>query len=70
MKNLIERSMIMTNNSTLRIELKQISESGRSKSKTIDEIQKDHIISVLERTKWKINGKSGHAEKNKIEHTT
>ena len=62
MRNLIERSMILTKDSTLYIEKPKMSESGRSQNKTLDEIEKDYIISVLEKTNWRVRGENGAAK--------
>ena len=62
LRNLVERSMILTKDSTLHIENPKMSGSGRSLSRTLDEIQKDHILSVLEHTNWRVRGESGAAE--------
>ena len=62
LKNLIERSMILTKDSALYIEMPKMSESGRSRNKTLDEIEKDYIISVLEKTKWRVRGENGAAK--------
>jgi PAS domain S-box-containing protein len=61
-KNLIERSMIMANGPILHIEIPQVSWSGKSWSRTLDEIEKDHIIAVLERTQWRVRGENGAAK--------
>jgi transcriptional regulator with GAF, ATPase, and Fis domain len=64
--NIIERSMIISPNSTLHLEDKldtsKTTDDGILQSKSLSEMERDHILSVLEQTKWKIDGKNGAAE--------
>ena len=62
MKNLIERSMILTSGPILHIEIPKMSESGISRNRTLDEVEKEYIVSVLKKTKWRVRGDSGAAE--------
>ncbi len=66
LENIIERSMIISPNSTLhladKLELYKTTDHGTSQSKDLSEVEHDHILRVLEQTRWKIEGKNGAAE--------
>jgi transcriptional regulator with GAF, ATPase, and Fis domain len=62
MKNLIERSMILASGPILHIEIPQMSEPLTSRNRTLDEVEKDYIVSVLKKTRWRVRGESGAAE--------
>jgi len=62
--NLIERSVIHSQGSVFRIvdRFEQTLEDDRaSLVKSLDDVEKEHIISVLEQTGWRIEGTSGAA---------
>ena len=60
LRNVIERSVIISCDETLRVppfqELEQISEPV-----TLAEYEREHILRILERTKWHIKGPCGAA---------
>jgi len=68
LENVIERAVILTNGKTLVIDSPLPSEAKQAlrnnmtdNHHALKEIEKTHIISVLERTNWKINGAHGAA---------
>lgn len=64
LRNIIERGMILAKGSTLRVsppKTREVEVNG-SKALSLDEVQKKHIIEVLERTGWKVRGAGGAAE--------
>ena len=67
LENVIERAMILTTGSTLKLD-ESILGSGRRESPILgaqlqlDDVQRDHIVSVLEGCDWKIKGKGKAAE--------
>jgi transcriptional regulator with GAF, ATPase, and Fis domain len=67
--NLVERSIISSPGSTLRIDWQQRNghgeSPGTSKSQTlaIKDLERVHIIKVLQECGWRINGQGGAAEK-------
>jgi DNA-binding NtrC family response regulator len=76
-ENLIERTVLLTKGSIIEeisLPIFQRNEAPRTtpdiQTKTIDEIERDHIISVLEKCKGKIWGSGGAAELLKVPPTT
>jgi len=66
LENLIERASILSNNETLIIpgfESKtQKTKSFNNKDVSLDTMQRNHILSILEKCNWKISGKNGASE--------
>ena len=62
LRNVIERAMILTNGSVLLVELPGTQDSGTYQTMTLEQMEKKHIIEVLEMTGWRIRGKNGAAE--------
>ena len=67
LENLIERSVILSDTETLGIQ-GFTSKNGKNKRSisnvdlTLDEIQRNHMLSVLNKTNWKVDGKDGAAK--------
>jgi len=61
LENVIERAVITTQDETLRVELPKTSTLTIEKHKTLEEMERDHILHILEETNWKINGEDGAA---------
>ena len=61
--NVIERSVIHTQGSVLRIvdRFEQTLDEPTTLVKSLEEVEKEHIMSVLQHTAWKIEGPSGAA---------
>lgn len=68
--NVIERAMIHANNNILRIPSLSRTTSVTSKTRTISEIERNHILEVLKQTGWRIRGRDGAAEILGIKPTT
>jgi transcriptional regulator with GAF, ATPase, and Fis domain len=62
LRNVIERAMILSNGSTLIVDVPDISAAISTSSLSIAEVERRHIISILERTRWRVRGKNGAAE--------
>lgn len=66
LRNVIERSVILAQSPTLRIELPsamRTSEPSNDPSLALlTEVERDHIVRVLEKTGWRIRGSAGAAE--------
>jgi PAS domain S-box-containing protein len=66
LENIIERSMIISPDSTLhladKLETSETTDHGKSQSKDLSEVERDHILRILDQTRWKIEGKKGAAE--------
>ncbi|HKO97566.1 MAG TPA: ABC transporter substrate binding protein [Pyrinomonadaceae bacterium] len=59
--NVIERSFIYSKGSVLRIVDRFEPTESHSTVKSLEEIEKEHIVNVLERTGWRIEGPAGAA---------
>jgi len=62
LKNLIERAMIESRGKTLIVRLPERQSARVSHPLTIEELERNHIQNVLEKTNWRIRGKNGAAE--------
>ena len=76
LEHLIERSILLSNNRVIEhvylpnLALEDYSLSPGLHTKTIDEVERDHIISVLKKCNGKVSGAGGAAELLKIPATT
>jgi transcriptional regulator with GAF, ATPase, and Fis domain len=61
-RNTVERAMILCTGNVLRIEPPTTPESKAFQNQTLEEVQRAHILQVLEQTGWKVRGKNGAAE--------
>jgi formate hydrogenlyase transcriptional activator len=61
LRNVVERAMIRSNESVLRIETPTVEHPGADAAVTLDEAQRRHIVDALERTGWKVRGPDGAA---------
>jgi transcriptional regulator with GAF, ATPase, and Fis domain len=59
LRNVVERAMIMSTGSTLGIEKLQLDATAVDHSMNLEDVERNHIIRVLERTGWRISGKNG-----------
>jgi PAS domain S-box-containing protein len=73
LRNVVERAMIVAQGPALHIELpQQPGDAVHSlhEDLTLDEVQRRHILSVLERTGWRVSGHGGAAEVLGLKPTT
>jgi len=67
LENIVERAVILTRGNALQIddsfETARSTESETMANGTLQEVERKHILRVLEETKWKIAGKRGAAER-------
>jgi len=63
LENVLERAVINSSGPKLHLmdELKKPHTNSTAASKTLDEIERDYIVQVLEQTHWKVSGKNGAA---------
>ncbi|MBT8384824.1 MAG: sigma 54-interacting transcriptional regulator, partial [Bacteroidia bacterium] len=66
LENLIERAIILSDNETLNIPGFGSAKTKKSRpisgaKMTLDDVQRNHILSVLEKTNWKVDGPDGAA---------
>ena len=64
LENVIERAVINSSGPKLRLadELKTPHKDLSTSQKTLEAVERDHIIRVLEQTHWKVSGKNGASE--------
>ncbi|PKN22707.1 MAG: Fis family transcriptional regulator [Deltaproteobacteria bacterium HGW-Deltaproteobacteria-21] len=64
LENVLERAVINSSGPKLRLadELKKPHRDLTTARKTLDEVEREHIIRVLDMTHWKVSGKDGAAE--------
>ncbi len=72
LRNVIERSMILTDGATLRVTLPDgaAARQGLEPAMTIEEVERRHILDVLGQTGWRISGASGAARVLGVKPTT
>ena len=67
---MIEHAMILSNSKTLTVRLPQLYSLGEAEISALKTIEKRHVLSVLEKTGWRIAGKGGAAEALGLKRTT
>lgn len=70
LKNVIEHAMILSSFKTLDVVAPACALEEQSVSYTLQDMERRHILEVLERTDWRISGKNGAAEILGIKRTT
>ena len=70
LRNLVERAMILSNGSVLVIDVPDSAAASISPTMSFEDMERMHIISVMERTGWRVRGKAGAAEILKLKPTT
>ena len=61
-RNAVERAMILATGSRLFINLPSVSPSDAEPSLRLSDAEREHVLSVLEMTGWRVRGKGGAAE--------
>jgi formate hydrogenlyase transcriptional activator len=62
LRNVIEHAMILSKDKTLVVHVPKLRSSEAGATGNIEEMERRHIVSVLERTGWRVAGKGGAAE--------
>ncbi len=67
LENLIERALILTNTNTLEYgdwipAAKNAGSNGKASLQKMEDVEKEHIVSVLNSTNWKVSGEKGAAK--------
>ena len=70
LRNVIERAIIISNSPTLHIPIPLTSRPDSPDKDDLQEIDRRHILSVLEKTNWHLTGKDGAAEILGLKRTT
>jgi formate hydrogenlyase transcriptional activator len=71
LRNIIERAMIVATGSRLRIQLPATPAlSPPTSGRKLEEVEREHVLNVLEKSGWRIRGGNGAAEKLGLKATT
>ena len=62
LRNVIERAMILSSEGVLKVDIPLGPAPDNQVSRTLDEVQREQILRVLEHTEWRIRGDGGAAE--------
>lgn len=60
-RNVIENAMIISSGKTLEVRLPDIGAGAQVPPESLHELAKEHILSALQRTRWKVSGKNSAA---------
>jgi transcriptional regulator with GAF, ATPase, and Fis domain len=61
LRNMVERAMILSTSSTLVVDLPDSMASIHLQESSLEEVERQHIRAVLERSGWRVRGKDGAA---------
>ncbi|MBA3004137.1 MAG: AAA family ATPase [Desulfurivibrio sp.] len=61
LRNVTERAMIVSNGSTLHLDLPKTASPVVCQAGTLEDLERNHIVDVLDSTGWRVSGKSGAA---------
>jgi formate hydrogenlyase transcriptional activator len=74
LQSLIERAVILSPGNVLKVPLQDLKHRSAStitsSSQTLEETERSHILAVLEKTKWKLSGPNGAAERLGLNRST
>jgi transcriptional regulator of acetoin/glycerol metabolism len=61
LRNVVERAMIVSTGTQLALPLPSLSRPTEKRSLKLNDVEKEHILSVLDSSGWRIRGTSGAA---------
>jgi formate hydrogenlyase transcriptional activator len=70
LRNLIERAMIVSKGKTLEIDVPKRAPSEEGATGKLEDMERKHIVAVLEKTGWRIGGRAAAAEVLGLKRTT
>lgn len=70
LSNVIERAMVLATGSVLHVQLTALGPTGGRSRMTLEELERTHILKVLEDTMWRVRGANGAAEILGVKPTT
>jgi len=70
LRNVIERAVILARGPKLNVQLPSAHPSSAAATLSLKEVERTHILRVLEQTAWRVHGKGGAAELLGIKRTT
>ena len=62
LRNVIERAVIVSSEEVLQVQIPLLAEADHHSTITLEEAEHQHILGVLEKTRWRIKGPRGAAE--------
>jgi transcriptional regulator with GAF, ATPase, and Fis domain len=62
LRNVLEHAMIMSSGKTLVVQAPKLTSSETSDDRHLEDMERRHIVSVLEKNGWRVGGKGGAAE--------
>ena len=66
LENVIERAVILSQGADLTVELPVLADSAPDDPRTLEAVERRHILRMLEESGWKIEGRAGAAQVLKI----
>jgi len=70
LRNVIEHGMIVSSGRTLAVSVPQPASSGTPEASNLENIERNHLLNVLNKTNWRVAGKGGAAEVLGLKRTT
>jgi formate hydrogenlyase transcriptional activator len=70
LRNVIEHAMILNRDKSLVVSMPEIESFEDLPASRLDDVERWHIMSVLQRTGWRVAGKGGAAEALGLKRTT
>jgi formate hydrogenlyase transcriptional activator len=70
LRNIVERAMIMASGKTLNIRIPSFQQIEEESGLTLEQLEKRHILRILDKTGWRVMGKNGAAEILGLKRTT
>jgi transcriptional regulator with GAF, ATPase, and Fis domain len=62
LRNMVERAMILSNGPSLVVDVPDSTAAGTLQAVSFEDMERMHILAVMERTGWRVRGKNGAAE--------
>ena len=70
LRNVIERAMIVSSGNRLDVHMPASAANGSPTSQALEDVERKHILSVLQKTRWRLTGDGGAAELLGLKRTT
>jgi formate hydrogenlyase transcriptional activator len=70
LRNIIEYAMIVTSSKTLEVQVPRMMPAANSGSLLLEDVERKHILGVLQKTGWRLTGPDGAAEILGLKRTT
>jgi PAS domain S-box-containing protein len=70
LRNVIERAMIVSSGKSLDLHIPAMASAEPVKSQALEDVERTHILSVLQKTRWRLMGQGGAAERLGLKRTT